>query len=123
MKKKRKKKKPALRVQSPVMQEAEKISQHEDTVLKVTAQFFQDEIMPVLNIDGKVEAGEDIAKADLLPVVLSLLMGGQMSQRERVSTAYDITRRAMGVDAEVIRKVEAMIYVMADKFLDSVEME
>ena len=42
MKKKRKKKKPALRVQSSVMQETEKISQHEDTVLKVTAQFFQE---------------------------------------------------------------------------------
>lgn len=232
MKKKRKKKKPALRMQSPVMQQAEKISQHEDTVLKVTAQFFRDEIMPVLNIEGKVvgvwptegihlelkkgfedfnylmedgsikhfefqstnegkmglkrfrmyeaqmsyqhnkpvstyvlfsgsiqnpmteltegmntyrihpiimssknadevigelqrkvEAGEDVEKADLLPLVLSPLMGGQMSQKERVSTAYDITRKASGVDVEVIRKVEAMIYIMADKFLDSVEME
>ena len=30
------------------------ISQHEDTVLKATAQFFQEEIMPVLNIEGTV---------------------------------------------------------------------
>ena len=42
MKKKRKKKQPA------------KISQHEDAALKVTAQFFRDEIMPVLNIEGTV---------------------------------------------------------------------
>ena len=41
MKKKRKKKQPA------------KISQHEDAALKVTAQFFRDEIMPVLNIAGR----------------------------------------------------------------------
>ena len=228
----RKKKKTALRMQTPTKQDSERIAHHEDTVLKVTAQFFQDEIMPVLNIEGKVigvlptegihlelkkgfedfnylmedgsikhfefqstnegkiglkrfrmyesqmsyqhnkpvstyvlfsgsiqnpmteftegmntyriypiimrgknadkvigelqrkvEAGEDITKADLLPLVLGPLMGGQMSQKERVSTAYNITRKAKGVDAEVIRKVEAMIYVMADKFLDSVEME
>lgn len=29
----------------------------------------------------------------------------------------------IGVDAEVIRKVEAVVYIMADKFLDSAEME
>ena len=237
MKKKRKKKKPALEMQSNAsqeagLQEAAKISQHEDTALKVTAQFFRDEIMPVLNIGGKVvsilptedihlelkkgyedfnflmddgtikhfefqstnqgrvglkrfrvyeaqlsyehkkdvvtyvlfsgnikkpktklrsgintykihpiimqdrnadeviaglqrkvDSGEEITKADLLPLVLSPLMGGEMSQKERVSAAYGITRKAAGVDAEVIRKVEAVIYIMADKFLDSVEME
>lgn len=220
MKKKRKKKQPA------------KISQHEDAALKVTAQFFRDEIMPALNIEGTVvsilpteeihlelkkgfedfnylmsddsikhfefqstnegirglkrfrtyesqmsykykkavttyvlfsgsiqhpmteftegvntyrvvpiimqdknadkeiaelrrkqEAAEKITKADLLPLVLSPLMSGQMSQKERVSAAYEIMRRATEVDAEIIRKVEAVIYIMADKFLDSKEME
>ncbi len=219
MKKKRKKKQP------------DNISQHEDAALKVTAQFFRDEIMPVLNIEGTVvsilpteeihlelkkgfedfnylmaddsikhfefqstnegiiglkrfrtyesqmsykykkavttyvlfsgkiknpmteftegintyrvvpiimqdknadkviaelrrkqDAGEEITKADLLPLVLSPLMSGQMTQKERVSAAYDITRRAE-VDVEIIRKVEAVIYIMADKFLNSKEME
>ena len=235
--KKRKKKKPALKMQSETsqevsLQEKTKISQHEDTALKVTAQFFRDEIMPALHIGGKVVSilptedihlelkkgyedfnflmddgtikhfefqstnqgriglkrfrvyeaqlsyehkkdvvtyvlfsgnikkpktklrsgintyqiqpiimkdknadeviaelnrkiavGEEVTKTDLLPLVLSPLMGGEMSQKERVSAAYDITRKAIGVDAEVIRKVEAVIYIMADKFLDSVEME
>lgn len=80
-----------------------------------------DEVIAELN--RKIAAGEKITKADLLPLVLSPLMGGEMSQKERVSAAYDITRKAIGVDAEVIRKVEAVIYIMADKFLDSVEME
>lgn len=232
MKKKRKKKKIALKMQSSALQEAAKISKHEDTALKVTAQFFKDEIMPVLNIEGtvvgvlpteeihlelkkgfedfnylmsddtikhfefqstnegivglkrfrvyeaqlslkhgkpvttyvlfsgtiknpmteyaegvntyrivpiimqdknadkvitelqrKVDAGEEITKADLLPLVLSPLMSGEMTQKERVLAAYDITRKAAGVDAEVIRKVEAVVYIMAEKFLDSAEME
>lgn len=231
MKKKRKKKKTASTKQSLASQETT-ISQHEDNALKVTAQFFQDEIMPALNIEGKVvgvlpteeiylelkkgaedfnylmsddsikhfefqstnggvedlkrfrvyeaqlsykhkkpvttyvlfsgriknpmtefteginkyrihpiimqdrnadevivelqrkvEAEEEITKADLLPLVLCPLMGGEMSHKERVTAAYDITRKVTGVDAEVIRKVEAVIYIMADKFLDSVEME
>ena len=77
----------------------------------------------IAELRRKQEAGEEITKADLLPLVLSPLMSGQMSQKERVSAAYDITRRATEVDAEIIRKVEAVIYIMADKFLDSREME
>lgn len=230
--KKKRKKKTASTKQSFASQEAATISQHEDHALKVTAQFFQDEIIPAFNIKGqvvgvlpteeiylelkkgaedfnylmdddsikhfefqstnggledlkrfrvyeaqlsykhkkpvttyvlfsgkiknpmtefiegintyrihpiimqdknadkviaeiqrKVEAEEEITKADLLPLVLSPLMGGEMSHKERVTAAYDITRKAIGVDAEVIRKVEAVIYVMADKFLDVAEME
>ena len=71
----------------------------------------------------KVNAGEPLTKADLLPLVLSPLMGGKMSQRERVTAAYDITKKAAGVDEEVIRKVEAVIYTMADKYLDAEEMK
>lgn len=71
-----------------------------------------DEVIAELN--RKIAAGEEITKTDLLPLVLSPLMGGEMSQKERVSAAYDITRKAIGVDAEVIRKVEAVIYIMSD---------
>lgn len=77
----------------------------------------------IAELRRKQEEGEKITKADLLPLVLSPLMSGQMSQKERVSAAYEITRRATEVDAEIIRKVEAVIYIMADKFLDSKEME
>jgi len=70
-----------------------------------------------------VHLAKKYSKADLLPLVLSPLMSGQMSQKERVSAAYDITRKATEVDAEIIRKVEAVIYIMVDKFLNSREME
>ena len=232
MKKKKKQKNTAVNIQLPSTREVASISKHEDVALKVTAQFFKDELMPMLNIEGnvvsvlpteeihlelkkgfedfnylmedntikhfefqstnegiaglkrfrvyesqlslrhdkavttyvlfsgviknpmteytegvntyrivpiimqnknadtviaelkqKINTGVEITKTDLLPLVLCPLMSGTMSQKERISTAYDITRHATIKDAEVIRKVEAVIYIMADKFLDSVEME
>ena len=39
------------------------------------------------------------------------------------SVGSDITRRATGVGVDMIQKVEAVIYIMADKFLESKEME
>jgi len=74
-------------------------------------------------LERKINGDESINKMDLLPLVLMPLMDGTMSQKERISAAYKITRKITSVDVEVIRKVEAVIYVMADKFLDSVEME
>ena len=80
-----------------------------------------DEIIKTLR--QKVDVGEALTKADLLPLCLSPLMGGEMTHKERIVAAYDITRRVTGVDEEVIKKVEAVIYIMADKFLQSSEMK
>ena len=71
----------------------------------------------------KVELGEVLTKADLLPLVLTPLMNGKMSQKERITAAYGITGKTTGVDAEVLRKVEAVVYIMAEKFLETAEME
>lgn len=76
----------------------------------------------IIRLCEKVDAGEPVNKADLLPLCLSPLMGGKMTQKERIMAAYDITRRATGVGVDVIQKVEAVIYIMADKFLESKEM-
>ena len=80
-----------------------------------------DEIIRTLKC--MADAGLPLTKADLLPLVLCPLMGGTMSQKDRIIAAYDITRNAHGIDREVIRKVEAVIYVMADKFLETTEMK
>jgi len=77
----------------------------------------------IRKLQEKVKNKIPVTKADLLPLVLSPLMGGDMPQKDRIVSAYEITRNAQGVDAEVIRKVEAVIYIMADKFLESAEME
>lgn len=75
------------------------------------------------NLQVKIDAGEPVTKADLLPLCLSPLMGGKMTHKERIMAAYDITRRATGVGMDVIQNVEAVLYIMADKFLESKEME
>ena len=77
----------------------------------------------IANLQGKLETGEEITKADLLPLVLCPLMGGILSQKDRMTAAYNITRQATKVNDDVIKKVEAVLYIMADKFLDEKEME
>lgn len=67
--------------------------------------------------------GEPITREELVQLVLCPLMGGKMSQKERIKAAYEITREAIGVNPEEIRKIEAVIYAMADKFLESMDLE
>ncbi len=50
-------------------------------------------------------------------------MGGTMPLKDRVRAAFDITGKAEGINTEDIAKIEAMVFIMADKFLDRIEME
>lgn len=43
--------------------------------------------------------------------------------KERVKRAYQITQKAVSANPEDIKKIEAVLYVMADKFLDAMDME
>lgn len=52
-----------------------------------------------------------------------MLMGGEMSLKDRVTNAYKVTQKAVSMNREDIRKIEAVLYVMADKFLDAADME
>lgn len=74
-------------------------------------------------LTAKVERGEELTRADLVPLTLCMLMGGEMSMKDRVKKAYEVTRNAISVDPEDIRKIESVVYVMADKFLDAMDME
>ena len=121
-------------------QEISSYTQQEDASLKISMQFFADELLPYLGIKGKVvafaptelvhlelqckvEAGKAVTREELVPLVLCLLMEGSMSQKDRVKAAYKITRKVNTVAKEEIEKIEAVIYAMADKFLDSVSKE
>ena len=164
------------------------IRQHEDAVLKTSMQFFADEILPYLGIQGKVisfaptelihlelqklfqdfnfvmedgtwkhfefqstnegldglkrfRAYEALTsyqhkvivetyvlfsgniKKDLIPLVLCPLMSGDIPTKDRISKAYRIIRKSVKVGNDDTAKIEAMLYAMADKFLDTVDLE
>lgn len=77
----------------------------------------------ITRLQDKVSSKERIEKPELLALALTPLMGGLMVQKERMKAVYQITRHAITDSSEDLRKVEALIYIMADKFLDTVEME
>lgn len=77
----------------------------------------------IANLQDKIQKGEILTREDLVPLILVPLMDGESSQKERIKSAYEITRKATMVDREEIRKIETVIYAMADKFLDEVDLE
>lgn len=77
----------------------------------------------IWELQKKAQNGEEITRRDLVPLTLCLLMSGEMSLKDRVRAAFGIMQKAESVSSEDIRKVEAVLYVMADKFLDSISME
>lgn len=76
----------------------------------------------IAELKRKQKCGEELTKEDLVPLTLCLLMGGEMSLRDRVKAAYQITQEAVSVGQEELDKIETVLYVMADKFLDAIEM-
>lgn len=74
-------------------------------------------------LEGKIEAGEEITKADIVPLSLTPLMGGESSIKDRIIRSYQILQMSKGVAAEDIGKIEAVIYAMADKFLEEMDIE
>lgn len=77
----------------------------------------------IAEIRRKAEAGEPIERADLVQLALCPLMGGEMSQKERIKAALTITKETKNLEKDDIRKIEAVLYTMADKFLESMDMK
>ena len=75
------------------------------------------------DLETRVENKEEITKADVVPLVLCLLMGGKSTLKDRVMRSLRITRASKAVAKEDIDRVEMVIYTMADKFLNEFEME
>lgn len=75
-------------------------------------------------IQKKVDSNEKLVKHDLIPLTLCSLMGGKMSQKERVKKAFEFTRIAeRDISNEDITKIEAVIYAMAEKFLEETDIK
>ena len=71
----------------------------------------------------KQASGETITKNDLISLVLSPLMAGNSSIKDRITTSYGILRNATNFNKTDIAKSQAMLYALADKFLDAIDLE
>lgn len=71
----------------------------------------------------KKKKGEIITREELVRLTLCPLMSGEMEQKERIQKAYQITQDASTVNEEELRKIEAVLYAMAEKFLESMDLE
>ena len=71
----------------------------------------------------KVARKETITKTELVKLSLCPLMNGETSIKNRILAAYEITNEASDIAPYERQKIEAVIYIMADKFLDSMSME
>lgn len=50
-------------------------------------------------------------------------MSGKSSQKDRINQAFHIIQKANEIKKEDQDKIEAMLYAMADKFLDATDLE
>lgn len=75
------------------------------------------------SLTKKQSHGELITKEDLVPLILCPLMSGKSSQKDRINQAFHIIQKATEIKKEDLDKIEAMLYAMADKFLDATDLE
>ena len=71
----------------------------------------------------KQKNGRRITKKDLAPLMLCPLMGGEMPQKERIQTAFQLTQSSTGLDTEDVQNIETVLYAMAEKFLEPLELK
>lgn len=71
-----------------------------------------------------VKPEKNLSREDVIPLLFAPLMGGTSSQRERILQSIQILRRAERNFTETeIRKMEAILYILAVKFLSEEELK
>ena len=75
-------------------------------------------------LQNKLDSGARLTKDDLIPLTLCPLMGGNMSQKERIKKAFEFSKQAeSNISKTEIEKIESVVYAMAEKFLGKAEIE
>ena len=70
------------------------------------------------------KAASVLTREDIIPLLFSPLMGGHSSQKERILQCIEVLRNAETIFPQNdIRKMEAILYIFAVKFLDDTELE
>ena len=107
-----------------ILQEGNKrregLSQAEDLTLKSAAAYFGDEMMRWLGV--RENGAGALTRDDVIPLLFSPLMGGRSEQKERILRGIRILKTGeTAFPKEDVRKMEAILYAFAVKFLDRQE--
>lgn len=71
----------------------------------------------------KMKKGKNLTSSDLFPILLTPLMSGSMEECMRICRGIDILQSDhVAVSKENLRRMEAMFYALAIKFLDKTEL-
>ncbi|MCD7716119.1 MAG: hypothetical protein LUI39_06680 [Lachnospiraceae bacterium] len=74
-------------------------------------------------LQKKINTGTALTRADLVMLPLLPVMGGHLSQKQRIQSAFRIILHADLISKEDVDKIEATIYAMATKFLSKTELK
>ena len=78
----------------------------------------------IAEIQKKRETGVGLTREDLIPLLLTPLMSGEMPIVDRVNESLGIIKGAKGnLDQTEEEKMEAVLYTFAAKFLDEQELD
>lgn len=71
----------------------------------------------------KQQAGKSIDRKDVIPVLLAPLMSGNMPEKERFIEGNRLLQTSAEITADEGAKMQAVLYALAVKFLDSKDLE
>ena len=74
-------------------------------------------------LQDKIKQNEEVSRAELVQLVLCPIMGGSLSQYERIRSALEIIKGNRKLTKEDRETLTAVLYVLAAKFLDPEEMK
>ncbi len=75
-------------------------------------------------IQKKKAKGENLTKSDLLPILLTPLMSGKLSLKERFLEGFRILKDAEDtMERESLMQMQSLLYVFAGKFLEKKDLE
>lgn len=71
---------------------------------------------------ARKEQGERLRRKDLVPMLLSPLMSGELSQKERALKGMRLLQGETALGTEEIKKMQSVLYALASKFLERAEL-
>jgi len=72
---------------------------------------------------AKRAEGKRLEREDLVPMLLTSLMSGKLSQKERALKGMRLLQAETGLGTDEIKKMQSVLYALASKFLERAELD